>query len=135
MRFRISGADLVVDGTRRLAPGDLTLLRARIGAIRERLAPSPPGDDLLEEQGAGLELITDEARAHEVIAALPRTVGFDIETEPLPEHAPSPAWLAVTKDGRLAKRQPAPEGKTVLTRSAPGRGWSRCTTHDPRWST
>ena len=38
-RFRISGADLVVDGAARLEPDALALLRANLAAIRERLAP------------------------------------------------------------------------------------------------
>ena len=46
--------------------------------------------------------------------ALPATVGFDIESEPLPEHAPPPIWLAITKSGRLAVRQPTSKDKTAL---------------------
>ena len=76
--------------------------------------PNPPGGDLLEQLGVPLELVTDEATARERIASLPPTVGFDIETEPLPEHAPPPAWLAITKAGRLALRQPTLQDKTGL---------------------
>ncbi|MCC2662393.1 MAG: polymerase family protein with 3-5-exonuclease and polymerase domain [Geminicoccaceae bacterium] len=114
VRFRVSGADLIVDGTGQLPPDDLGLLRAQIDAVRERLAPTPPGGDLLEQLGIPLELVTTEARAQEVVAGLPPTVGFDTETEPLPEHAPPPAWLAITKAGQLAKHQPLLRDKTGL---------------------
>ena len=114
MRFRISGADLVVDGARRLPPADLALLQDHIDLIRERLAPPAHDDDLLGQLGVELELITDATRAREVVDGLPATVGFDVETAPLPEHAPPPAWLAITKAGRLAKRQPVSKDETGL---------------------
>ena len=40
VRFRISGADLIVDGARHLAPADRDLLGVHIDEIRERLMPN-----------------------------------------------------------------------------------------------
>lgn len=125
----------MVDGAKQLAPEDFVLLKSQIDVVRERLVPSAPADDLLERLGVELELVTDTTHAREVVEGLPATVGFDIESEPLPEHAPPPIWLAITKSGRLAVRQPTARTRLRSTRTAPGRGWPRSTTRAPGWST
>ena len=114
VRFRISGADLVVGGAAGLAPADLATLREHLGEVRARLEPETLGSDdpdLLDVLGVELEVVTTEARALEVVAGLPAAVGFDVETEPRPEHTPSPRWLVLTTDGRISARQPKERDK------------------------
>jgi DNA polymerase I len=101
---------MVVDGALKLPATDLEALRQDIDLIRERLEPTPPGGSLLAEL---LELVTTEARTLEVVDSLPQTVGFDIETEPLPEHAPPPAWIPITTKGRLYARSKKSKDKTA----------------------
>ena len=111
VRFRISGADLIVDGARHLAPEDRDLLGVHIDAVRERLMPNPPGGDLLEQLGVPLELITDEATAREGIAS-PAGDGRLRPRDRAPARARAAAGMARDHQGRPVGHAPAdPQGQ------------------------
>jgi DNA polymerase I len=92
MRFRFSGADLEIAGAETLHADDHACLRQYLPDIRTRL----------------------EQRAREVLAALPATaLGFDLETMPTDDACEWP-WIRITKDGRRAVHQPAPDSRDGL---------------------
>jgi DNA polymerase I len=113
VRFRISGCTLQIAGGWQLHPDDEALLWRYIADIRLRLEPPVAAVDLLEQLDVDVEVITDERRAREVLAALPAVLlGFDIETAP--SHARDLSWIAITKSGRRAVHQPVPKSKDGL---------------------
>jgi hypothetical protein len=114
IRFRISGATLQIAGATALHFDDQACLRRHLPDIRQRLEPPAPEVDLLELLDVDVEVITDERRAREVLAALPATpLGFDIETAPVNGACEWP-WIRITKDGRRAAHQPAPDSRDGL---------------------
>jgi DNA polymerase I len=108
IHFRQRGADLVVAGAGGLSDRDCATLVELLPAITERLLDD--GADatrLLEELDIEVEVVVDADRAREVTAGLPESVGLDVETTPLLEHAiPRPA-LVITRKGAPAVHQPA----------------------------
>ena len=73
VRFRIAGTTLKIAGAAALHPDDQACLRRYIEDIRQRLEPPAAVVDLLEQLDVEIEVITDESRAREVLAALPAT--------------------------------------------------------------
>ena len=114
-RFRWRGEVLEIDGLDGLHPLDRVVVERMRPEIAARLAEPGAADpeELLEQLDVEIELVDDPERAREVIAGLPPTVAVDLETTARPEFATEPPWLAVTKDGRRAVRQPKPD-KTGL---------------------
>jgi len=114
IRFRFSGATLQIAGAAALHFDDQACLRQYLPDIRQRLEPATTAVDLLEVLDVEVEVITDEQRAREVLAALPTTaLGFDIETAPINGACEWP-WIRITKDGRRAVHQPAPDSRDGL---------------------
>ena len=99
----------------RPAPLDRTVVERMRPEIAARLAEPGAADpeELLEQLDVEIELVDDAERAREVIAGLPTAVAIDLETMARLEFATEPPWLAVTRDGRRAARQPKPD-KTGL---------------------
>jgi DNA polymerase I len=114
VRFRISGATLVVDGTAALHPDDQALLRAYVPDIRARLEPPEPTVDLLELLDVEVEVVTDAERARAILGALgDGACGFDIETAPQVGNGSRP-WIKVTKSGYRAVHQDKDTDKAGL---------------------
>jgi hypothetical protein len=62
VKFRVAGAQLQIAGTVGLHPHDVLLLKTHFPTLRERLMPAEPEGDLLDQLGADVEVIRDEAR-------------------------------------------------------------------------
>ena len=107
VRFRFRGDELEIDGLEQLSAPDRVRLEQRLPEIAEHLRePDLPADPeaILEALDIQVELIEDMERAAEVVAELPAEVGIDLETMargPLEQ-----PWLAITKTGKRAVRQP-----------------------------
>jgi hypothetical protein len=89
---RAAGADFELVGLERLAAPDRELLDRLRPEIERHLA-EPGADDpeaLLKLLDVEVELVDDPEQARRVIAALPSSIGVDIETEPR-EPRPPPA--------------------------------------------
>ena len=115
VRFRISGATLKIAGADALHRDDQACLRRYAEDIRLRLEPPAPTVDLLDQLDVEVEVITDAARAREALAALlAPAFGFDLETAPLSGNGSAMPWNGITKDGRRAVHQPAPESRDGL---------------------
>ena len=116
VRFRISGATLQVAGADALHPDD----RALAPAVPPGHPPAPRAAGARASTCSRLldvdvEVITDAARAREVIAALgPGALGFDIETMPIAANGAGRPWIRITKDGRRAVHQPADKDNAGL---------------------
>jgi hypothetical protein len=116
VRWRWRGAELIWDGLDRLPDPDRALLEKMRPEIEDRLRDPTEADPEwpLSALEIEAELITDPARAAEVIAGLPQVCGLDTETMARPEHGVTPTWLVTTKSGGLAVRQLRPRDKTAL---------------------
>jgi hypothetical protein len=76
--------------------------------------PADSDESILEVLGVRVEVVHDPDRARAVVIGLPATIGFDSETEVLPEYRPEPAWLAITKSGERAVKQPVARDRAGL---------------------
>jgi DNA polymerase I len=110
-RFRWRGAVLEITGLEHLHPADRALVNRLWPGISDRLAEPGETDPeaLLEQLDIEVELVDMPERARGVIASLPPAVAIDLETMARPEFAVEPPWLAITRDGRRAVRQPKPD--------------------------
>src|SRR5215472_10163038 len=122
VRFRLSGADVVIDGLSGLPPGlqgelcryrDSGLLWDFLGGEELDL----PALDFLDQLGIEAALVETPQQAVPAIRNLlsdarkhDNLVGIDIETSsPLTERP----WIAINKDGTLSADQPKLEDKTL----------------------
>lgn len=110
VRFRHAGADFKVSGMGTLSADDQAVLRAHLPAIAQHLRPPVATGEsaLLDRLGTTVEVVAAADRATEILTTLPadRALGFDCETAPI---VPSERWLVITKAGRRAVHQPAPD--------------------------
>jgi hypothetical protein len=67
-----AGAQLQIAGTAGLHPHDVLLLKTHFPSLRERLMPAEPEGDLLDQLGADVEVIRDEARPRSWPGSNPR---------------------------------------------------------------
>jgi DNA polymerase-1 len=108
VRFRWLGDDLEVTDLEQLCAPDRAQLERLLPGIKERLREPDQGDPehVLERLEIEVELVENMERALEIVRDLPAEVGLDLETMtrgPLDQ-----PWLAITKAGKRAARQPGP---------------------------
>jgi DNA polymerase-1 len=128
VKFRISGADVVVDGADTLPISLQEALRAFMGTgglLWEFLGGGAYDDEALELIDAlDVDVVHVEAVAlardviRQLILDLRRHGGplsADIETAPLPEYQPEPIFVRLNKDGGLSAVQPVDSARTGLS--------------------
>ncbi|WP_336485190.1 hypothetical protein [Methylobacterium nigriterrae] len=116
---RLADGELIAHGSEDLCLDLRAALEAQRGSIRSVLLPagSTASVALLERLGVELIFIDDEQQAaREVgrLCAVADTLGLDVETAPRPEFLPVLRPIAITKDGRSAKTQPALDTSAAL---------------------
>jgi hypothetical protein len=127
VRFRIAGADVIVDAMERMPEALQASLQAHqaSGLLWSYLGGDADDADSLDLLGAlnvEVQLLETKQAARVAVRQLlldlrqhPGPLGIDIETAPLPDYRGEPAWVRLNRDAALSALQPISSDRSGLS--------------------